>query len=237
MALAFLAGIGLKASARGRLRGLVAPSRAAAVSEQSRPNLRVSKDWTWPVALLAGLAVALLVAFPVGLVAGLLTTWCGGRWLARLPSRDQAQRAERRSLDLPLAADLLAATLLAGATAEGGLTAVADALGPGVGRDLARAAQALATGASVDEAWAAAPLDLEPIAGVFRRSRATGAPAAPGLIALATDLRGTQRAAWRERAGRVGVRSALPLGACFLPAFVLIGIVPVVVGLLHGVFG
>ena len=31
-----------------------------------------------------------------------------------------------------------------------------------------------------------------------------------------------------------GVRTALPLGLCFLPAFVLIGIVPVVAGLVRG---
>ncbi len=189
------------------------------------------------MALLAGLAVVLLVAFPVGLLAGILTTWFGGRWLSRLPSGAQVRQAERRALDLPLAADLLAAALLAGATTEGGLAAVGQAVGPGVGPDLTKAARALATGASLDEAWAGTPLDLEPVAAVFRRSTATGAPAAPALIALASDLRAAQRAAWRERAGRVGVRSALPLGACFLPAFVLIGIVPVVVGLLHGVFG
>ena len=237
IALALCAGVGLRANARGRLRRLLAPPPVAASTHKGRAGWSVPKQWTWPVALLAGLAVALVAATPVGLVGGILTAWFGGRWLTRLPSGAQVQRAERRALDLPLAADLLAAALLAGATAEGGLATVGRAVGPVVGPDLARVAQALATGASVDEAWAGSPADLAPMAVVLRRSMATGAPAAPALTAVAADWRAAQRAAWRERAGRVGVRSALPLGVCFLPAFVLIGIVPVVVGLLHGVFG
>jgi hypothetical protein len=35
-----------------------------------------------------------------------------------------------------------------------------------------------------------------------------------------------------ERARTVGVRAALPLGLCLLPSFLLLGIVPLVVGLL-----
>ncbi|MCW2792983.1 MAG: type secretion system protein, partial [Nocardioides sp.] len=35
-----------------------------------------------------------------------------------------------------------------------------------------------------------------------------------------------------DRARAVGVKAALPLGLCLLPAFVLIGIVPLVAGLL-----
>jgi hypothetical protein len=35
-----------------------------------------------------------------------------------------------------------------------------------------------------------------------------------------------------DKARRVGVLAAVPLGLCLLPAFLLIGIVPVVAGLL-----
>jgi hypothetical protein len=35
-----------------------------------------------------------------------------------------------------------------------------------------------------------------------------------------------------ERARSVGVKAAVPLGLCLLPAFVLVGVVPLVVSLL-----
>jgi hypothetical protein len=35
----------------------------------------------------------------------------------------------------------------------------------------------------------------------------------------------------------VAVRAAAPLGLCFLPAFVLLGVVPTVLGLARGVLG
>ena len=49
---------------------------------------------------------------------------------------------------------------------------------------------------------------------------------------LADDLAAARAAEVEERARAVGVKAALPLGLCLLPAFVLIGIVPLVAALL-----
>ena len=49
---------------------------------------------------------------------------------------------------------------------------------------------------------------------------------------LADELARSGRAETEERARAVGVQAAVPLGLCLLPAFVLIGIVPLVVALL-----
>jgi len=54
----------------------------------------------------------------------------------------------------------------------------------------------------------------------------------PAVERLADDLARAGRAATEDRARAVGVKAALPLGLCLLPAFVLIGIVPLVVALL-----
>ena len=69
--------------------------------------------------------------------------------------------------------------------------------------------------------------------------RQVGVLAAAGAYALdhhverlADDLARSARADTEERARAVGVKAALPLGLCLLPAFVLIGIVPLVVALL-----
>jgi pilus assembly protein TadC len=61
------------------------------------------------------------------------------------------------------------------------------------------------------------------------RSLDTGAPAAEALTRLADDLRRERRTLADQAARSVGVRAAAPLGLCFLPAFVLVGIVPSIV--------
>ncbi|MFZ2260527.1 MAG: type II secretion protein F, partial [Luteococcus japonicus] len=63
------------------------------------------------------------------------------------------------------------------------------------------------------------------------RSSETGSAAARVLRQHAQDLRVAVRDAQLGRARAVGVRSVLPLMACFLPAFLLTGVVPVVAGL------
>jgi hypothetical protein len=75
--------------------------------------------------------------------------------------------------------------------------------------------------------------DDDPLAGLLRavaRATATGAPLADTVRDVASDAR--ERARWEalERARRAGVHAVGPLAACFLPAFVLVGVVPVVAG-------
>ena len=64
------------------------------------------------------------------------------------------------------------------------------------------------------------------------RAQASGAPVVASIERLADDLARAGRAETEERARAVGVKAALPLGLCLLPAFVLVGIVPLVVALL-----
>ncbi len=58
-----------------------------------------------------------------------------------------------------------------------------------------------------------------------------GAPVAVAVARLAAEARAEDRARAEQAARRAGVLAVAPLGACFLPAFVLLGVVPVVVGL------
>jgi pilus assembly protein TadC len=54
---------------------------------------------------------------------------------------------------------------------------------------------------------------------------------------LAAQLRTERRAAAAVRAHRAGVKAMAPLAACFLPSFVCLGVVPVVVGVAKSAFG
>ncbi|MCV7100621.1 type II secretion system F family protein, partial [Mycobacterium palustre] len=68
-----------------------------------------------------------------------------------------------------------------------------------------------------------------------RRSASSGAALARGITELADQSRHDAAHAATAAAERAGVLVAGPLGLCFLPAFVCLGIVPMVVGLARDV--
>ena len=86
------------------------------------------------------------------------------------------------------------------------------------------------------QVWASLDGDpaLAPLGRTMGRAQATGAPVVPAIERLADDLARRAREDVEERARAVGVKAALPLGLCLLPAFLLVGIVPLVAGLLTG---
>jgi pilus assembly protein TadC len=53
------------------------------------------------------------------------------------------------------------------------------------------------------------------------------------VAGLADELGRRSRLRIEERAQAVGVKAAVPLGLCLLPSFVLLGIVPLAVGLMQ----
>ncbi|MEZ5096297.1 MAG: type II secretion system F family protein [Nocardioides sp.] len=82
----------------------------------------------------------------------------------------------------------------------------------------------LALGADPASAYAMLADDpvLAPLGRTLARAQASGAPIAAAVEALSTDLARERRARAEDRARGVGVRAALPLGICLLPAFVLV---------------
>jgi pilus assembly protein TadC len=107
--------------------------------------------------------------------------------------------------------------------------------GPATDR-LAGVAARLSLGIDPTQVWSSLA-DEPPLVGLGRtlaRAHATGAPVVAAVERLADELARSGRADSEERARAVGVQAAVPLGLCLLPAFVLIGIVPLVVALLTG---
>jgi pilus assembly protein TadC len=137
-----------------------------------------------------------------------------------------------RAAELPVVTDLLAACLSSGANGTEVLRVVTETAAVATRDDLRRVTVALQMGASPDEAWEVVQAtDLRPLATVMRRSALTGAPVSYLLGTLSNDLRADARTAALSDARKLGVRSAGPLGLCFLPAFILIGVVPLVISL------
>ena len=184
-------------------------------------------------AAIGGVGLAVVVGGAIGLVLGAAAATAAFVVLRRLEPAATRRRRERLSADLPTAVDLLGACLLVGRPPDEALRAVAAAVGGPVGHDLDDVTVRLALGADPVAAWreiGAQQGPLAPLGRTMARSLQTGAPLADGLRLLASDLRGRRRAAAEQQAHSVGVRAAAPLGLCFLPAFVLIGIVPSIAG-------
>ena len=149
------------------------------------------------------------------------------------PAGVRRRRAEVRR-DLPHVVELFAATLRAGSAPAEGVAVVVAAL-PGAAADrLGTVAARLAIGLDPGQVWEglAADPELGRLGRALARAQASGAPVVATVERLAEELAEAGRAETEERARAVGVKAALPLGLCLLPAFVLVGIVPLVVALL-----
>jgi Flp pilus assembly protein TadB len=185
------------------------------------------------VAVLAGVACALLVGGPAGLVAGGLAAVACERVLARLEPAEVRRRRVRLAADLPIAVELLGACLRGGTSWAEAVDAVAGAVGGPLGEQFGRVAAQVRLGADPATAWLALADDplLAPLARTVARTADSGASLAPVLVRLAQDQRRVARAAALARARSAGIRAVAPLGLCFLPAFVLLGIVPAIAGI------
>ncbi|WP_246236488.1 type II secretion system F family protein [Actinomadura chibensis] len=129
--------------------------------------------------------------------------------------------------------DLLAACLRGGAPWHEAVAAVADAVDGPLGDELRTVSVQIHLGADPAEAWLALAKEppLAPLARAAVRASSTGAALAPTLSRLAQDQRRAARAAAAARARAAGIHSLAPLGLCFLPAFVLLSVVPAVAGI------
>lgn len=160
----------------------------------------------------------------------------GARELPAVGRSPRGRAASGQPPEVPLAVvlELLVAASTAGATVPRALGAVGEAIGGARGATLAGVATTLLWGAPWDEAWAAAPPVLAPVADALRPAWEQGAPPARALRAAAEQVRRDTQSAAHDAAARLAVRLVLPLGLCHLPAFVLVGIVPVVLALVSG---
>lgn len=185
-------------------------------------------------AVLAGLALWIITGTGVlGAVLGVATTVIAARLLTRLTGVERIDTAllQRQASE---AAELMAACLASGATLQRTTAEVARALDDPLAGMLLDASSLMAMGATAEVAWAAlAGHDATaPIARAIIRSAATGAPSAEALLQVAIDLRNRRHAAAQTRVRSVAVATVGPLGLCFLPAFLLLGVVPVVASLI-----
>ncbi|WP_436524618.1 type II secretion system F family protein [Actinoplanes sp. HUAS TT8] len=208
-------------------------------AENEPPTARNDRRNQILIAAIAGIGVAGLIGGGWGVPIGAATGIGVARFLRRQEPAEVKRERREALADLPLGADLLAAALRAGAPVDRAAAAVADALGGPLGARMERTARSLRLGAGPAEAWAhvAEVTGAERLAAAAVRSSASGGALARALERLAGELRADRSVAVEAAAQRAGVLIVLPLGLCFLPAFLLAGLMPVMVAVLGEVLG
>jgi pilus assembly protein TadC len=152
------------------------------------------------------------------------------------PTSDGVARAVANG-ELAVAADLIAASLRAGAPVSTAVLAAGETLAGPLSPALNRIGTELRLGVPPREAWRslAAIGPARRVVAAAHRSAESGAALSGALMRCADDLRADAEHARQARAQRAAVLLVLPLGLCFLPAFVLAGLVPVVLAVLRDV--
>ncbi|WP_055699297.1 type II secretion system F family protein [Streptomyces silaceus] len=204
------------------------------------PLRGVPLTWLGPLGVAS--AAYVLLGGVTGLVAGAALGYGARRYGKRTrtahrpDASGQATEAERQ---LPLAADLLAACVAAGAGPVAAAQAVGESLKGPVGERLARGAAEVRLGGEPSDAWRqlAAMPGAAALARLLERAGESGAPAADPVSRLAADARAERGRAATARARRAAVLMTAPVGLCFLPAFVTVGVLPVVIGMAEGLLG
>lgn len=162
-----------------------------------------------------------------------------GGGLGLLEPRAVRVRRERLVVDTPQALDLLAAGLAAGMPVRLAGRAVVQAFDGPVGEDVGRVLALADLGVAEAEAWRSLTghPQLGPAAQDLARSVESGTLMVQALERHAAAAREAGRSSLVVRARSVGVRSVLPLMTCFIPSFLLLGVVPTVVSALTAALG
>lgn len=186
-------------------------------------------------------AAALLLAVGLLLAPGAVVVRGRAGLLEARPRREHRGESPADPLATASTLDVLAVCLSSGMSVPAAAAATSSSAPPGLAAVLRRAADLLALGAEPDNAWAVqadgGDAAAEALARLARRSATSGSALAQGVADLAEQSRQEATHTAAAAAERASVLIAGPLGLCFLPAFICLGIVPVVAGLAGDVFG
>ncbi len=155
----------------------------------------------------------------------------GRGWMKRLVASAEAasQDSAPGQLPLELVLALVDSAVAAGLDVRAALATVGSAVEGAQGKDLAHVASLLALGHSWADSWGDASPTLAPVERALRPAWVAGASPRSTLAAVSQVLTLDRQIAAEQAVGELGVRMALPLTLCLLPAFALVGLVPMLV--------
>ena len=165
---------------------------------------------------------------------GVLAWVAGVASCRRILARCRRADASGGDTDAALACDLIASALACGASIPRALDALADACAQ---EPLAWTASSLRLGATWEQAWEEAPAWADPLRDALEASWTAGTAPEGMLARCASWERRARLVDAKTRAEELSVRLVGPLGAFFLPAFLLLGIAPLLAHLMGTVAG
>lgn len=187
-------------------------------------------------ALVAGGILALLVPGMTGLAIGLPVGFTGYVVLGFVAVPDPRHILLRQQL--PDALDLLGACIEAGSPPSQAVDVVSAVSPPATRQVLERVAARFQVGTPPPQVWEelAGHVVWGDVARDLARSARSGTAVESALRVHADEARRRRHEAVTKAARAVGVKSVMPLMLCFLPAFILVGIVPIIAGLALSIF-
>lgn len=187
----------------------------------------------WAMALAVDTDAARVVATtPLGwglLAVGGSLWWVGRLWIRRMVGRAEQVGSDAGAEALSFA--LLEAAIGSGLDVRTAIDEVGVAMGF-QGRALTGVAHRLSRGVPWPQAWEGSR--CASLERALRSAWFRGASPIPMLEATRRAIVEQGREEAEREAGRLGVRAALPLSLCLLPAFVTLGVLPLIVALASG---
>ena len=193
--------------------------------------------------------LALLAVFTMGinpfpvLVDGGVGSMCAviglsflgaGRWVSlRLIRRSSCKWEEVAQEDLAIICELVIAALESGVSIPRALECIGRSAQI---EELVRVASCLTLGVRWDRAWEGCGEGITSIAEVLREAWVRGASVDHQLHALAEASRDQRLTDARARAEELGVKLVVPLGLLMLPAFIFLGVAPVLLTMARNSF-
>lgn len=173
--------------------------------------------------------------------AGILAAG-GWRWPEFRQARAEESRRREVLRALPDALDMLAACVRAGTSVRSAFALAAEREHNALGDAMRDTVAALDHGLPRDEAYAllcrrGGASELRTVVNALRRAERLGTSVSSTLVVLAQDMRERRRSHAEEQARGAPVRMLFPVIVCFLPAFVLLTIVPVLLVAIRGFRG
>lgn len=207
------------------LLGLAAALLIAPLTRQ----VRKPREWSFPARPIAvALGLYLVIGGTWGLALGVAAAVTLARRGPQSPQGDDPSWGGAA----PVTVALIAAAIRAGVPAPRAVAIAAAGLDPIHADGLMRVTERWRYGLSALDA------DLDRtsrlVAQTIEHTQDSGAAPAVALEHAVDDLTSEEALRAQEQARRVGVRAALPLGACLLPAFLCLGVVPLVASLITG---
>lgn len=218
------------------------PGGRLAAARDQPPGLSAGPQRSRVLGALASGASALLLTASLGwwgVAAGVGVGVGSYLILGRLRTGEATRRDALLVAQLPQVCDLLAVCLESGLPLRRATAVIAGAVGDPLAGVLAELAAKVRLGAEEAQAWDELGRAEPALAALGRevgRALGSGVALAHTLRALGVDARRAAASAAEVRARRVGVRSVLPLMLCFLPAFLLLGVVPIIGGVVQHLF-